>query len=408
MIFVTRVHTDAGITGYACMEAPHGILQIVCQTMEYAKSQIVGDSPFDIEKIMLKLRNIARIATRPWVVENACWDILGKAAGLPVYKLLGACHDRIPVYAAWGEIRSNDQRKEDAKHLFEAGFRAVKLRFSSEKLRDDIAIVKAVRDAAGDKLEIMVDAKQGTACERNHNGFPPVWSYDRARETAREMEKLHCTWLEEPLWRYDFDGLARLCSEVDIPIAGGEINIGIPDFKIMLEKRSYDILQPNCTMSTGISYIRNIAALAESCGKIVNSHAYIYGTGVLQSMHLVASYTNFTYLEYPYDPPTLTPPAFQGIVRHNFAGAAASLDVKSIVVLKTVTKNGKFSKITPFFKAGTPVNLPRTVIEYVVTEHGIATLVVKTPSERTRELIAVAHPRFREELTFEARKLGML
>ena len=235
------------------MEAPHGILSIVRDTMEYAKTMVVGDSPFDIEKLMLKLRNVARIATRPWVIENACWDIIGKAAGLPVYKLLGAARDRIPVYAAWGEIREEAQRREDAQRLVEMGFKAVKLRFSSEKMKDDIAIIENVRKAVGDKLEIMVDANQGTACERNNNGFPPVWSYERARDTAREMERLGCTWLEEPLWRYDFDGLARLNNEVDIPIAGGEINIGIPDFKLMLDKGCYDILQPNCTMSTGIS-----------------------------------------------------------------------------------------------------------------------------------------------------------
>ncbi len=72
------------------------------------------------------------------------------------------------------------------------------------------------------------------------------------------------------------------------------------------------------SFSTGISYIRKIAALADSYGKLVNPHAYIPGTGVLQSMHLVASYTNFTWLEYPCDPPTLTPQAFQGIVKENF------------------------------------------------------------------------------------------
>ena len=80
VIFVVRVHTDEGITGYANMEAPHGILKLVCATMDYAKEMIIGDSPFDIEKIMFKLRNVARIATRPWVIENASWDIIGKAA----------------------------------------------------------------------------------------------------------------------------------------------------------------------------------------------------------------------------------------------------------------------------------------------------------------------------------------
>lgn len=318
VIFVARVHTDEGITGYACMEAPHGILRIVCETMEYAKQFVIGDDPCDIEAIMPKLRNIARIATRPWVIENACWDIIGKKAGMPVYKLLGACRDRIPVYAAWGELRSNEQRKEDAKMLVEMGFRAVKVRLSNQDMRDDIAIIEAVREAVGGKLEIMADANQGTACERNNNHFPPIWSFERALATAREMEQLGCAWLEEPLWRYDFDGLARLSEAVDIPIAGGEINVGIPDFKIMLEKGSYDILQPNCTMSTGISYIRKIAAMADACGKVVNPHAYIPGSGTMQSMHLVASYPNFTWLEFPCDPPALTPEVFQGIVKENW------------------------------------------------------------------------------------------
>lgn len=93
----------------------------------------------------------------------------------------------------------------------------------------------------------------------------------------------------------------------------------------------------------------------------------------------------------------------------NFASAAtASLEGKSIVVLESMTKNGKFSKITPFFKPGTPVSLPRSVIEYVVTEQGIARLSGKTPAQRTRELIQVAHPKFREELTFQAKEMGLL
>lgn len=318
IVFVARVHTDEGITGYACMEAPHGILKLVCAATDYAAEQVIGESPFDLERIMLKLRNVARIATRPWVIENACLDIMGKAAGLPVYKLLGACRDRVRVYAAWGELRPPEQRKEDAKRLVEEGFQAVKVRFSNETVKEDIAVVEAVREAVGDKLEIMADANQGTACERSHNGFPSVWSYERARETAREMERLSCAWLEEPLWRYNYDGLARLSREVQIPIAGGEINVGIPDFKIMLEKGCYQILQPNCTMSTGITYIRKIAAMAEACGRIVNPHAYIPGIGVLQSMHMAATIPNFTWLEYPYDPPTLTPGAFQGILKETY------------------------------------------------------------------------------------------
>lgn len=93
----------------------------------------------------------------------------------------------------------------------------------------------------------------------------------------------------------------------------------------------------------------------------------------------------------------------------NFASAAAAnSEGKSIVVLESMTKNGKFSKITPVFQPGTPVSLPRSVIEYVVTEQGVAKLAGKPPSQRAKALIQVAHPKFREELTFQARQLGLL
>jgi 4-hydroxybutyrate CoA-transferase len=90
------------------------------------------------------------------------------------------------------------------------------------------------------------------------------------------------------------------------------------------------------------------------------------------------------------------------------SAAAANLEGKSIVVLESMTKNGKFSKITPSFKPGTPVSLPRTAIEYVVTEQGIAKLAGKNPAQRARALIQVAHPKFRDELAFQAKELGML
>lgn len=93
----------------------------------------------------------------------------------------------------------------------------------------------------------------------------------------------------------------------------------------------------------------------------------------------------------------------------NFAsGASANLEGKSIVVLESITKNGKYSKITPSFKPGTPVSLPRTLIEYVVTEQGVAKLVGKSPSERAKALISVAHPKFRDELTFKAKEMGLI
>jgi len=315
IIFIVRVMTDEGVEGIASSEAPFGILPIMKTTVDYLKSFIVGESPFEIEKLILRFRDVSRVGTRPWLVENALWDLIGKVCKQPVYKLFGAGRDRVRVYAAWGEVRPLEQRMEDAQRLLEEGFKGVKVRFYQERMEDDIALVETIRKAVGDKLDIMVDANQGTAVERARGPVPPVWSYERARDTARALAELKVSWLEEPLYRYNFDGLSKLNQEVDIPIAGGEINRGIHEFKWMLDKGCYDIVQPNCTMSEGMSQIRKIAAIADAYGKICNPHAWIPGVGLVASMHLVAAIPNFTYLEYPYDPPVITPEIFQGILK---------------------------------------------------------------------------------------------
>lgn len=317
-ILLVGIHTDAGIVGYASMEAPFGILDLLVATMKYAREFIIGEDPFHIESIIWKLRNVARISTRPWIIENALLDVVGKACQQPVYKVLGAMRDRVKLYASWAELRPNEQRREDALRLVAEGFKAVKIRFTADTLKEDISQVEAIRAAVGDKLEIMVDANQGTAVERRKGDFPVLWSYERARDTAKELEKYNCTWLEEPLYRYNFEGLARLSGEVAIPIAGGEINHGLHEFKQILQQKCFRIVQPNCTISEGITQIRKIAAMAEAEGIICNPHAWIPGIGLLQSLHLAASISNCDYLEYPYDPPALTPKSFQGILAQEY------------------------------------------------------------------------------------------
>lgn len=317
-ILLVGIHTDEGISGYASMEAPFGILDLLVATMKYACEFVVGEDPFNTEHLIWKLRNVARIATRPWVIENALMDVAGKACRKPVYKMLGAMRDKVKLYASWAEQRPAAQRQEDAARLLAEGFRAVKIRFTADTLKEDIAQVEAIRAAVGDKLEIMVDANQGTAVERRQGSFPVLWSYERARDTAKELEKYNCTWLEEPLYRYNFAGLARLSAEVAIPIAGGEINHGLHEFKWLIQQKCFRIVQPNCTISEGITQIRKIAAMADAEGIICNPHAWIPGSGILQSLHLAASIYNCDYLEYPYDPPALTPKSFQGIMAQEY------------------------------------------------------------------------------------------
>ena len=250
-------------------------------------------------------------------MENALWDILGKKAGLPAYKVMGGYRDHIPAYAAMCELRSDEERQEDALRLFDEGFRAVKLRLFMPTIKEDIHIVENIRKAVGDKMTIICDANQGPVRDRNfEGGRVPFWTYQRALETAKELHDLGVLWLEEPLDHYDIHGIRRLTEETEIAIAGGEIMNGIQDITTLIDNECYDIYMPNITLCCGISHVRKIAAMAERRGnKLVNIHGWVPGTGVAAALATICSYPNATWLEVPHDPPAITPDSFQGIVK---------------------------------------------------------------------------------------------
>jgi len=112
-------------------------------------------------------------------------------------------------------------------------------------------------------------------------------------------------WLEEPLPRHEYDNLRRLRDKLDtLPIAGGEDNHGLHEFKLLIEKGSYDILQPDALLSEGVGQMRKVAALAEAYGLEVAPHTWGNGIGLLANLHLAAAIPNCPYLEFPHDPPS--------------------------------------------------------------------------------------------------------
>ena len=315
---IVRVQTDEDIVGIGGMEANNrGWGRVLKSTVEQMiKPLLIGKDPTRTEDLINYIRGVSAFTARPWFVENALWDIVGKICNQPIYKLWGGYQDRVLAYASWGELRTPEQRAEDALLLVEKGFKAVKMRIHHQYMKDDISLVKAVRKAVGDQLEIMVDANQATAPERP--GDPsrcPVWSYERAKKTALALEELGALWLEEPLARYDLDGLARLSSEVDLLIAGGEFNRGLHEFRWLLERGCYDIIQPSCSFSEGMFQVRKIGAFAEMYHKQCIPHAWTSGPGFVANLHVAASLRNCPYIEYAFDPPAFTVESLQGTIQ---------------------------------------------------------------------------------------------
>src|SRR5690349_1775584 len=116
----------------------------------------VGRDPLAIARHARALETISFHAGRYWPLEAALWDLLGQACGLPVARLLGGSVSALPAYASWGELRDPGQRSEDARALVDAGFQAVKVRIARERIEHGLAVVAAVRQAVGERLEIIV------------------------------------------------------------------------------------------------------------------------------------------------------------------------------------------------------------------------------------------------------------
>ena len=294
---IVEVHTDEGITGIGA----GGVLT----RLNTAAGLFVGRDPLAIEQHVAMLSTIAYFIGRPWPVEIALWDIAAKAAGLPLYKLLGGNRDRLPAYASTAELRPKEQRAEDVVKLRDEGFTAVKIRFHSPHPPDDLPTLEAVRRAVGDEMTIMVDANQGWRYPGDVS--PHRWDVSTAINMARAMEEFDVYWLEEPLWAYDYDGLAELRRRTTTRIAGGELNMALHEFREYIRHGCLDVYQPDATFAGGITTARTVAGMAHAAGLSFAPHTWSNGIGILANLHLAAAMPNCHFIEYPYDPPKWTP-----------------------------------------------------------------------------------------------------
>lgn len=300
---MVEIETDEGIKGIGTSHLCNDI-QIATSIRELYKPYLIGKNPFEVEKHMNVLFNGKVFGSPPWILSQALWDIIGKRCNQPLYRLWGACREKVLAYAAPAEPRGPKALKDLMIQYKEEGFKAVKLRFHNWEIKDDIALVEAAREAIGSEMEIMVDANQAL---KLISPLPhPVWDYKRALITARELEKLNVFFLEEPLPIYDFENLSKLTSETDIYIAGGECNMGLHEFKLLLEKGCYDILQPDATLSEGMFQIRKIAAMALASNKMFIPHTWGNGIGLFANFQIALTVPDSSspFFEYPYDPET--------------------------------------------------------------------------------------------------------
>ncbi len=288
---VTRIFTDEGITGYATTNfgrvksGPDTVKIIIDREMT---PLITGEDPFFARRIRDKLWvgseyfgtvGVANFAIA--AIDIAIWDIVGKALGQPVCKILGGCRDRIPAYAMVGWYYKNGE-SEYVKHCTDAveeGFRAVKLKVGRDSLEDDIRRIKAIRNTLGEGFRIMVDAN----C---------AFDETEAMRRGRVYEQLGVYWFEEPMQPYMRDSHVRLAAALDIPIAIGENYYTRHQFYDVIKMGAVDIIQPDNRRAGGVTEWMDIGAVSEAAGLKLASHG-----GGPANVNILCAIPNAIYLE---------------------------------------------------------------------------------------------------------------
>lgn len=298
-VILFELETDAGITGHATASGFAGRMDY----LELAEMFLLGEDPRNVEQIIEKLEPLNLWGPRPWHFEVALWDIVGKDAGKPIYELLGGSSDPIRAYASTGERQPTAERLRYAEDRVQEGFEAIKLRCHSEDPEPDLETARRIREEFPD-LTLMLDANMGWS-------VPMIdiekWTFQEALSVARELEEIgNVAWLEEPLDRHDYRGLARLSRKTDVPIAGGEFNNGMHHFREFVQQESLDILQPDAVLATGILGGTKVAAMADTNGLQFAPHTWNDGVGFAANVHMLAC-TSARWCEYPIEPPGWVP-----------------------------------------------------------------------------------------------------
>lgn len=293
---VVRVATDEGVEGISYVPGlshiPVPLSNAFKEIVEgVMRENIVGMDALAIEAIWDRLyKRLTRWGRRGIAVQAisgvdmALWDILGKASGIPLWRLLGGYREEVPAYANVAHHLPPRELAKKAQEYYERGFRAFKIRGARTEVSFEEATerIKAIRDALGYDVKLMVDL----------NGTLDTY---QAIEYLRKWDRYELFWVEEPVHPDNFEGFKRIRRYANTLIAAGEQHSTVADFKILLERELVDVVQPDASWCGGITEWLRIWSMATAYGVPVAPHA-------LHPIHthLVAAKPNTMWIEYFY------------------------------------------------------------------------------------------------------------
>lgn len=284
-----QIHTDAGVSGSSSIyfgreqASPMVLATLIEQQLAPA---LIGEDPVLIRGIRAKLRRLTDYQGTAGLstfgisaIDQALWDLQGKALGVPVWQLLGAQRTAIPTYAmvGWLELDIAGLERVSARAM-EQGFRGVKVKVGGGPLSEDLQRVAAVRHVIGDDADLMVDANQ-------------AFDYGEALRRGRAYDDLGCRWFEEPLPAEDTAGHIRLAQKLDLHIATGENRYGQRAFRDLIAGGGVGVVQPDLRRAGGVTDCHEIGLLAAGFNVSYASH----GGGA--HIHVLAALPNTIYVE---------------------------------------------------------------------------------------------------------------
>jgi len=319
---VVEVETDTGLIGIGEAGSAGGPLVSTQVVVEHElKPLLLGEDPLRIEYLWQKMFQRTRQHGRRGIIMHAIsgldialWDLAGKVARLPLYRLLGAYREHVEAYASGGfyqEGKDVAALAEEAGSYASQGYRAMKMKIGRNastqtnlremlalhdtcvvSLEEDLARVAAVRRVLGSEAKLMVDIN----C---------AWSPALAIQMGRAMEPYNLYWIEEPVATDDIKGSAEVARALGTAIAGYETEVGAYGFRELITQGAVDIIQPDIAWAGGFTECRRIAAFAYMHNLMVAPHAFSSALTLVAAMHLLAAIPNGLMLEFDQNPNAL-------------------------------------------------------------------------------------------------------
>ena len=264
---LVRMKTDDGVEGFGLATSYTDITPLINVVKGGLSDEILGMDALSPEGLYEKLFGLTfsrRAAENSWgrealirissAVDIACWDIVGKMANLPLYRLFGGYRNKVPCYvtcAYYRDGKDNAELRDEIQMLVEQGHKGFKGKVGGLSLNEDITRMEIVREIIGPDKDLMIDVNR-------------AWNLKTAIEGARLLEPLQPVWLEEPVrWTDDRRELKLLSQQTNIPLSGGESEVTSYGCRAMIEEQAIQILQFDCTMFGGFTEGRKLAALCE-------------------------------------------------------------------------------------------------------------------------------------------------